>query len=62
MKTTTVIDHFGIKANSISSDCAFHSNMERYLISSVGLELSYRRRGTGKLGSPRLLDLLSLTT
>jgi hypothetical protein len=62
MKKTTVVDPFGIKENSISTDCASHICLERYLISSVGLKLSHTQRGTGKRGASRLLDLLSLTT
>ena len=62
MKTITVIDHFGVKANCIGSDCALHGSLERHPVSSVNLEATHRQRGIGRRGSSRLLDLLMLTT
>lgn len=62
MRTTTVIDPFRIKANSICTDCASHTSLERYLISSIGFQQTQERRGAKRGGSSRLLELLTLTT
>lgn len=62
MKTTTVNDPFGIKANSISTVCAFYRSLDGDPISRVGLGLSHSQRAIERRGSSRLLDLLSLTT
>lgn len=62
MKTTAFIDPFGIKTNSICTDCSSHTTLERYLISSINIGKTHAQRGTSKAGYSRLLDLLSLTT